>query len=535
LNLSAAQTHGCSVASQETIHSAHLGVEPEATDETRSLVSTGVYRYYVKAAGRIMSLVFAIVGVAFAFLYTFPYVWTKWWSDANEEHPGHRQAYYMGIYALLQVLCLIALVAFAWQAVIVVITSAGTSLHWTLIKTTLQAPSFFFDQTDTGKTLNRFSQDVQLIDSELPSATLKVAYNGLIVLGQLLLIMNTSYWIAISYPIIFFILWGIQRIYVRTSRRLRHLELESKSPLYSQFVESLDGLVTIRAFNWQRHFKRLNYQRLDQSQRPFYLLLCIQRWLGLVLDCLSAGFVLLLVGLIITLRDGISVGFVGVAMTNMINLSSLMTSLVDVWTEMETSVTSIQRIRDFETETPSEFLDNISNPPDNWPSHGAVEIHALNAAYREGAPLALKNISMSIQPGEKIGICGRTGSGKTSLMLALFRMIEIPGGSIRIDGLDTSSVALDRVRTALNAIPQTSWFVEGTYRLNADPFGTTTDEEIWRALKLVHLDGVVQREGGLEADMGRDALSHGERQLLGLARAILKRSRIVVLDEATSK
>ncbi|KAK2600118.1 hypothetical protein QQS21_005133 [Conoideocrella luteorostrata] len=521
---------------EKDLESKSTTITEEFAPKTEPGKPHGVYRYYIKSIGHIMAILYVVLAAIYAFLYTFPYIWAKWWTDANAQDPWNRTAYYMGIYAMLQVLCLVSLVIFAWHAVITIVTTSGLSLHQTLLTTALQAPLSFFERTDTGVTLNRFSQDLQMVDNELPLAALNIACSGLILVGQMLLIMNTSYWIALSFPAIILVLWALQSVYLRTSRQLRHLDIETKAPLYSQFVESLDGLASIRAFGWQEPLKVLLYDHLEKSQRPFYLLLVIQRWLSVVLDCLTAGFVLLLlIIVIIGLRHQVSPGFAGVALANLINLSGSLTTVVNVWTQMETSIASIQRIRDFEKDVPSETkgLSKTAVTSD-WPSKGEINIQNLVATYKDGAITALRNLTMGIKPGEKIGICGRTGSGKTSLTLALFQMIGIDKGSITIDGVDIAHVDPNILRSSLNGIPQDPYFMAGSVRLNADPNGTKSDEEIMKALTSVHLDHIIKSKGGLDAEMEDGLFSQGEKQLFCLARAILKRSKIVVFDEATS-
>jgi ABC-type multidrug transport system fused ATPase/permease subunit len=353
--------------------------EVEVVEHTKP---TGVYRFYSNAVGLFPSIIYLLLTVSYAFLVNFPYIWTKWWAEENEESPGSRQAYYMGIYAMLQTLCLASFGIAAWHGIITVVSLGGRSLHLSLLNTALNAPLSFFDKTDTGTTLNRFSQDMQLIDSELPQSLFQVLSLSFTLIGQFLLIMNASYWLAISFPAIGIFMWALQKVYLRTSRRLRHMELETKSPLYTQFLESIDGLATMRAYAWQPDFLRLYHQRLDDSQRPFYLLMCLQRWLALVLDMFSAGFVVLIVGLVVGLRDRISPGFAGVALSNMINLSQLMSVLVTTWTALETSVASVERIRTFQKDTPSEAAGDLEEPPADWPQKGKIEVSGLEATYR---------------------------------------------------------------------------------------------------------------------------------------------------------
>lgn len=197
---------------------------------------------------------------------------------------------------------------------------------------------------------------------------------------------------------------------------------------------------------------------------------------------------------------------------------------------------SVERIKRFREDTPSENTgaQNDRLPP-SWPASGDIKITNLDATYREGATKALRNLSMSIRHGEKIGVCGRTGSGKTSLMLALFKMIDLSAGSIVIDGVDIADLPPSRLRASLNAIPQEPYFFSGTVRENADPTNNKSDYEILQAFKSVYLDQAIEKNGGLDAEMQSDKFSHGERQLFCLARAVLKNSKIAVLDEMTSK
>ncbi|KAJ6779807.1 hypothetical protein PWT90_01499 [Aphanocladium album] len=498
---------------------------------------SGVYRYYIRAIGRGMALLYVILAITYAFLFTFPYIWAKWWTSANAQGSGHGDSYYIGIYALLQVMCLTILVIFAHHAVITIINSSGSRLHQSILSTTFFAPLSFFSATDSGVTLNRFSQDLQLVDNELPMAALDMACSGLIMVGQLLLIINTSYWLALTFPAIFLALYVVQRVYLQTSRQMRHLDLELKSPLYSIFTETTQGLASIRSFGWQTSFKDLFYSRLNNSQRPFYLMFCIQKWLALVLECITAGFVLLLVGLVIALRDSVDVGFLGVAMSNIIMLSGAMANTVEVSTQLETSIAAVQRIRDFEKDTPSEVKNTtqhaVADQP--WPSNGEIALQNVTASYESDSDKpVLKNLTMQIAAGQKIGICGRTGSGKSSLMLSLFRMTCIEHGTITIDGQDTSTVDLELLRNGFAAVPQDPFFLEGSVRFNADPYEERSDSEIEQALASVQLADVIREKGGLDTKMSDMDLSKGSKQLFCLARAVLKQSKIVVLDEATS-
>lgn len=228
-------------------------------------------------------------------------------------------------------------------------------------------------------------------------------------IAQMILIGVASVYAAVAFPIILSALYFIQKFYLRTSRQLRFLDLEAKSPLYSQFMEILQGLATVRAFGWQRALEDKNRELLDQSQKPFYLLFAVQRWLTLVLDLIVAATAFMLIILVVELRGTISPGFVGVALLNIILFSQSIKLLLTFWTNLETHIGSIARIKGFtESSVPEKLEAESEMPPPSWPSHGAIEFKDVSAFYKSSEPV-LKGVSLSIEAGQKIGLCGRTG------------------------------------------------------------------------------------------------------------------------------
>lgn len=319
------------------------------------------------------------------------------------------------------------------------------------------------------------------------------------------------------------------------TRLIKPVSIETKAPLYSHFIESLSGLATLRAFGWSDATLDKNVQLLDTSQKPFYLLLCVQRWLTLVLDMIVAVVAVLLISLTVILRSRINPGFLGVAMVNIMNLNTTLTNLIEFWTLLETSLGAVSRIKEFTENTKSENLAGEDrSPPPEWPLRGDLEIIGISAAYSSNTSPVLSNITLSITHGQKVAVCGRTGSGKSSLLLALLRMIDLTEGTIVIDGIDISTVPRDLIRSKFVTLSQDVFSFPGTVRINADPFGQASDEQIIAALEQVELWKVISTKGGLDAIMDSGLFSHGQLQLFSFARAMLQDGSILILDEPTS-
>ena len=515
--------------------------QTKETDETqldanRRTGDLSVYYYYIKNVGRLAVTVFVVTISGYVFCYSFPQIWLGWWADSNATARNQHLGYYLGIYALLAVAALACLVMSCWSLIITMVPQSGESFHWKLLKTVSAAPMSFFSTTDTGITLNRFSQDLQLIDMDLPVAALNFFTAFVLCLAQVILIGVSSVYAAISFPIWFVALYFIQKVYLRTSRQLRFLDLEAKSPLYTQFSETIAGLITVRAFGWSAKNEAKNRVLLDQSQQPFYLLYSVQRWLQLVLDLVVTAIAVLLIILVVELRGRISGAFVGVALLNIILFSQNLKLVLQFWTMLETHIGAIARIKNFAITTPTESLsrEEAPEPPNLWPAHGSINFHEVYASY-DASRVVLKDMTFSIQAGEKIAICGRTGSGKSSIIMAIFGLIDVVSGHISIDHVDLSSISREEARSRIIGLPQEGFLLIGSVRLNVDPYNNASDEEITDALEEVQLWEKVKENGGLDKDIQEVNLSHGQKQLLYFAQALLRKSSILILDEATSR
>lgn len=343
-----------------------------------------IYTYYINAIGWLPAIVFMVAMAGFVFCISFPSIWLKWWARSDMTEPKQHIGHYLGIYVMLGCVAMLALIVGCWQMIITMVPRSGENFHRRLLSTVLSAPMLFFSTTDSGNILNRFSQDLQLIDMELPIAAINTVATFFLCLAQMALIGVGSKYAAISFPIVLGILFLIQKMYLRTSRQIRFLDLEAKAPLYSHFTDCLQGLVTLRAFGWQHGMEKKNIELLDHSQRPFYYMFAIQRWLTLSLDLVVAGIAILLIVLVVVLRGtGLGAGSIGVALLNVIQFSQSIKLLVTFWTNLETHIGSILRVKDFTQNVESEDLPGEDGDvPPNWPSKGAVAFHSVSAAYR---------------------------------------------------------------------------------------------------------------------------------------------------------
>ncbi|KAF5630704.1 major facilitator family transporter [Fusarium sp. NRRL 25303] len=522
--------------SADALLDAEVLLSEEAKDDAgRRTGDMAIYLYYIRAIGWIPSLIFVFAICAFIVCQSFPTIWLNWWAAANAKDPFARLGYYLGIYAMLGGLAIIFLVLSTWQMIVTMVPLSGNSFHQSLLKTVLNAPMSFFATTDAGVTINRFSQDLQLVDMDLPLSALNTFATFVLCIAEMVLISVGSYYTAIAFPFLFVALWVVQHTYLRTSRQLRFMDLEAKSPLYALFTESVAGLATLRAFGWRDALEKKHHDLLDRSQRPFYLLYAAQRWLTLVLDLFVTVIAVLVVVLVTQLRGVLPTGLIGVALVNIIQFSQHLKLLMTFWTTLETHIGAISRIKSFTSDTASEHEpQETEQPPSLWPSKGQIVFDNVSAGYTPSENI-LKSISLSIEAGQKIGICGRTGSGKSSMVSCLFRMVDLHHGKILVDGLDISTLPREEVRTRLVGVPQDAFLVEGSsVRLNADPAQGLSDAAIEDAMRAVELWDIVAEKGGLDAPIEALHLSHGQKQLFCIARAILRPSPVVVLDEATS-
>ncbi|KAF4549613.1 ABC transporter-like protein 1 [Elsinoe fawcettii] len=520
--------------SPELTDTANRSAPTAEMDRLRRVGDVGIYRYYFASLSWKVGAVFLFLQFSYAFLTSFPVVWLKWWADSVD--PVYN-AFFVGVYGGLQLAALLASALVTWWNFHVMAVRTGLSLHHILAKSVMSAPYAFLSKEDSGELLNRFGQDVQLLDMNLPLGLQVSVSNALICLAQLGLIALGSAWILVAYPFLFAVFYLVQNFYLKTERQMRYLDLEEKAPLYTHFTESIDGMASIRAFKWTDASVKRNLELIDRSQKPFYLVYIIRRWLSLVLDLIIAGLAVLVVGVTVAMRDRISIGFTGVALTQIISFSSMIKLMIMFWAQMETALGSVARIRSFEKDTPSETTTSEPFEVDkDWPISGDVSFRNVTARYSSGDDHdALTEINIAITAGQKIGICGRTGSGKSSLLLALLRMLDLSSGSIHIDGVDIADIPREALRSCIISVAEEPFLVVGSIKDNLMLYSEMLPEEMQTALEKVKLWPAVEAAGGLDAGVDKLGFSQGQRQLFNLARALLKPGgHLLLLDEFTS-
>ncbi|GKZ49573.1 hypothetical protein AbraIFM66951_002142 [Aspergillus brasiliensis] len=511
---------------------------PDSPSPLRREGSWSVYRYYYRSARFIPFAICMAFIVVEAVSGDFTTLWVQWWVEANESRPNKDVGMYLGVYAVLFVVQLAGTAGGLWLLIITIINNTAFNLHTDLLSATLSAPFRFFQDTEIGTLTNRFSQDMELIDMTLPLVASMFLTGFASCVVKLVILCIVSKYLAVAVPVLLVSLVILQKYYLSTSRQVRLLDLEAKAPLYTHFTETVHGVTTLRAFGMEQWFQEKMHMLLNNSQRPFYMLFCIQQWLTLVMGLIVAALAVIIVAMTTSLADQYNGAAVGVALSLVLTFNSTLSGTLRSWTSLETSIGAVSRVQQFVHDTPRETNNDLIGslvPRALGCSRFTIEFENVTAGYGQASPAVLKHISLTINPGEKIAICGASGSGKTSIVMSLLRMSEIQSGRVSIGGCNISELEEQSIHSAINVIPQDPFLLSGTVRFNLDPFQMATDERIASALRKVGLWSRINVEGGLDMDMTSiSTWSVGEKQLLALARALVVPRPILVLDEATS-
>ncbi|KAK0238750.1 P-loop containing nucleoside triphosphate hydrolase protein [Armillaria nabsnona] len=519
---------------------------PESTGLSREhmeqgRVKTHVYSEYIRAASKTGFSLFLAAIVAQQASSVLGNLVLRSWGEHNREMGSNAgMLKYLIIYGAVSLSSILLGGAAAILMWVLCSLRSAKRLHDAMLESLMHAPLSFFELTPTGRILNLFSRDTYVVDQILARAIQNLC-RTLAVCVFIVLVIGSSFplFLLSVIPLGYFYL-QVMKYYLATSRELKRLDAVSRSPIFAWFSESLAGLSTIRAFNQGFLFIAANQRRVDRNQICYLSSISVNRWLSVRLEAVGATIIFLVatLAMVALITTGVDAGLVGLVLSYALNATSSLNWVVRSASEVEQNIVSVERIlhqSEVVPEAPHELPD--AKPDGPWPSKGGVEFSHYSTRYRLDLDPVLKDITMTIKPSEKIGVCGRTGAGKSSLLLALFRIIEPTEGTILIDGVDITKIGLHDLRSSISIVPQSPDLFEGTLRENIDPVGEHVDADIWVALGQAHLKNYVESlPEGLDAPVreGGSSLSSGQRQLLCFARALLRKSKVLVLDEATS-
>ncbi|XP_059177498.1 multidrug resistance-associated protein 1-like [Physella acuta] len=510
-------------------------------------VSWSVYTSFWKSMGYFS---ISVMSLLFLSCFVFELVagfWLSYWVDSpllnNHSLPAHsperhaENIYYVSIYSIWGILETVVVIIFtiikAFRQ-----RRVAKNIYERLISSILTSPIQFFDTTPIGRVLSRVSKDMGVVDLTLVLWMEIWLHSIFAILCMIVaIIINMPVYLAVIIPVVL-LFYFIEKLYLPTSCQLRRLERKGLSPILSHTSESFAGRSVICAFREEERFIKEAEEKVDFFQQKTYSSMACERWLSMRLGVISDVLVLVAGILCVAYRDQLSPGLIGLSMSMALTVTGNMQLQVRVASLLEMDIVSVERILQY-INLPSEAPRHLPCPgyTQHWPQTGDIIFKDVCVQYRKGLDLVLKKISFHVQDGEKVGIVGRTGAGKSSLLLTLFRLVEPCDGQIFIDGLDISKLGLYDLRQKLTILPQDPVLFTGTLRTNLDPFDEFQEKEIWTSLEHCHLKSFVKNlPEGLDYEVGEGGtnLSIGQRQLVCLGRALLRKTKILVLDEATA-
>ncbi|PKS10784.1 hypothetical protein jhhlp_002541 [Lomentospora prolificans] len=531
--------------------------------EERAVASVpwSVYSAYIKASGSYFNapiLFTALIVSQGTNIVTG--LWLSWWTS---DQFGLSTGQYIGGYAGLGALQVIMMFVFSVLLSIFGTTSSKKMLHEAVTRV-LRAPMAFFDTTPLGRITNRFSRDVDVMDNNLTDAMRMYFFTLSMLLSVFCLIIAYFHYFAIALVPLFFLFIFSASYYRASAREVKRFESVLRSTVFAKFGEGLSGVASIRAYGLKERFVKELRRSIDEMDAAYYLTFSNQRWLAVRLDLIGNILVFVTGILVVTSRFSVSPSIGGLVLSYILSIVMMIQFTVRQLAEVENGMNAVERLRYYGRNLEEEAPLHTIEVRKSWPEKGEIIFDHVQMRYRENLPLVLQDFHIHIEGGERIGIVGRTGAGKSSIMSTLFRLVELSGGHITIDGVDISTIGLHDLRSRLAIIPQDPTLFRGTVRSNLDPFNEHTDLELWSALRQADLvqdqpplptppvksesnDGVVatgetaqahdqQPTISLDSVVEEDGLnfSLGQRQLMALARALVRNSQIIVCDEATS-
>lgn len=526
------------------------------TDEEKAenQISFEVYKNYVKYGSGVfknygIAPIIFLTCVLATFCQIFTNTWLSFWTERRFD--GRNDAFYIGLYIMFTFLSFVMLTT-EFVFLVYMTNTASVKLNIMAVRRILHAPMAFMDTTPMGRILNRFTKDTDVLDNEIGDQMRFLLFTFANIAGVIILCICYLPWFAIAVPFLGFIFVSMANYYQASAREIKRLEAVKRSFVYNNFNETLSGMTTIKAFKAANRFLKKNNTFLNNTNEAYFLNIANQRWLAIHLDILACAFALIIALLCVFRVFSISASSVGLLTSYVFQIAGQLSMLIRTYTQVENEMNGVERLCEYAFKIPEEapYLITENTPPKEWPQEGAVAFENVNLSYRPELPLVLKDVSFDVKPMEKIGICGRTGAGKSSIMTALYRLSELQSGRIIIDGIDISKLGLKDLRSKLSIIPQDPVLFRGSIRKNLDPFGDYPDETLWDALRrsgLIEgskLQAVKEQDKNLPAlhkfhlDQGVEDegsnFSLGERQLIAFGRALVRDSKILILDEATS-
>lgn len=505
-------------------------------------VSWSVYATYVRSSG---SILIAPLILSILLLSQGANIMTSLWlSDWTSNKYNLPTATYIGVYAALGALQ--AMLMFCFSVMLSIYgTRASRVMLRQAVTRVLRAPMAFFDTTPLGRITNRFSRDVDVMDNNLTDAMRMFFLTLAMITSIFALIIAFFHYFAIALVPLYILFILASSYYRASAREVKRFESVLRSNVFAKFGEGLTGVASIRAYGLKERFISELKDSIDVMNGAYYLTFSNQRWLSVRLDMIGNLLVFTVGILVVTSRFSVNPSIGGLVLSYILGIVQMLQFSVRQLAEVENAMNAVERLQYYGSELEEEAPLHTVDVRENWPEKGEIIFDNVQMRYREGLPLVLSGLSMHVRGGERIGIVGRTGAGKSSIMSTLFRLVEISGGSITIDGLNISTIGLYDLRSRLAIIPQDPTLFRGTVRSNLDPFSEHTDLALWDALRQadlvpkdseladrktdgsrIHLDSIVE-EDGLN-------FSLGQRQLMALARALVRGSKIIVCDEATS-
>uniref|UniRef100_K3X586 Uncharacterized protein n=1 Tax=Globisporangium ultimum (strain ATCC 200006 / CBS 805.95 / DAOM BR144) TaxID=431595 RepID=K3X586_GLOUD len=485
-----------------------------------------------------------VVGLTILFLFTIAQValffcdWflSKWSNGVIHYNQRTSLGIYMGLVAVASALVLARCVFYTEMCM-----RCSANLHFKYMWKVLSAPvTTFFDVTPVGRVLNRFSRDLDQVDNPLPYFSMWMLLYLFQISSAFLVCAATNPYVLILYLPLGFVFVFVTRVYQASARELKRLDGITRSPFLNLVSETIHGIETIRSYRMSETFLQKCEQLLNHNAKFFFAFQSSSRWFAMRTDWLVSSIITSVALLAVATKESLGAAVAGLALTYAAQLTSSFQRMTTLVTMTENIMTCFERIAHYESLDAEGHKCSPTNREllaAEWPRSGSVVFENVTMRYRDDLELVLKNVSFSITSGEKVGVCGRTGSGKSSLMSVLFRVVECTAGRVVIDGVDISTITVQQLRSKLTIIPQDPMLFSGSLRMNLDPFADKSDLELWEVLRKVHLHETVSAWGkGLEYEVAEkgDNLSVGQRQLLCIARALIRESKVIVMDEATA-